>query len=73
MGVELTTACGAIPPGTGEGSAKIVANAIESAEFICRHVVDEPTAAAKFLRMKLGPLLILVVGLPGSASLKMAS
>jgi ethanolamine utilization protein EutJ len=70
LGVELTTACGAIPPGTGEGSAKIVANAIESAEFICRHVVDEPTAAAKFLRMKTGTVVDIGGGTTGVSIFK---
>ncbi len=65
LGVELTTAAGAIPPGTGRGSAKIVANVIESAGFICRKVVDEPTAAAKFLRLKTGTVVDIGGGTTG--------
>lgn len=65
LGVELTTACGAIPPGTGEGAAKIVANVIESAELQCKHVVDEPTAAAKFLNLKTGTVVDIGGGTTG--------
>lgn len=65
LGVSLTTACGAIPPGTGKGSAKIVANVLESAGFECRHVVDEPTAAAKFLRLQEGTVVDIGGGTTG--------
>lgn len=65
LGLTLTTACGAVPPGTGEGSAKIVANVIESAGFICRKVVDEPTAAAKFLKIKTGTVVDIGGGTTG--------
>ena len=65
LGVELTTACGAIPPGTGDSAAKIVSNVIESAELECRNVVDEPTAAAEFLRMKTGTVVDIGGGTTG--------
>ena len=52
IGVELTTAAGAIPPKTGEKSSKVVANVIEEAGFTCTNVVDEPTAAATFLKTR---------------------
>ncbi|GHP14278.1 ethanolamine utilization protein EutJ [Lentilactobacillus fungorum] len=65
LGVELTTACGAIPPGTGDSSAKIVANVIEAAELTCKHVVDEPTAAAKFLNLKTGTVVDIGGGTTG--------
>lgn len=70
LGVTLTTACGAIPPKTGDGSAKIVGNVIESAGFICRHVVDEPTAAARFLRMKTGTVVDIGGGTTGISVFK---
>lgn len=70
LGVELTTACGAIPPQTGEGAAKIVQNVIESAEFICNAVVDEPTAAAKFLNMKDGTVVDIGGGTTGISIFK---
>ncbi len=65
LGVELTTACGAIPPGTGDSAAKIVSNVIESAELECRNVVDEPTAAAAFLQMKTGTVVDIGGGTTG--------
>ena len=65
LGVELTTACGAIPPGTGDSAAKIVSNVIEAAEFECRNVVDEPTAAAEFLQMKTGTVVDIGGGTTG--------
>ena len=57
IGVELTTAAGAIPPKTGEKSSKVVANVIEEAGFTCTNVVDEPTAAATFLKIKNGTVV----------------
>lgn len=65
LGVTLTTACGAVPPGTGHGSAKIVTNVIESAEFECREIVDEPTAAAQFLHMQDGTVVDIGGGTTG--------
>ncbi|MFC6259562.1 ethanolamine utilization protein EutJ [Levilactobacillus fujinensis] len=70
LGVTLTSACGAIPPGTGAGSAKIVANVIESAGFICREVVDEPTAAARFLQVKTGTVVDIGGGTTGVSVFK---
>ena len=57
IGVELTTAAGAIPPKTGEKSSKVVANVIEEVGFTCTNVVDEPTAAATFLKIKNGTVV----------------
>ena len=65
LGVPLTTACGAIPPKTGEGSAKIVKNVIEADGFICPAIVDEPTAAAKFLQMQDGTVVDIGGGTTG--------
>lgn len=70
LGTTLTTACGAIPPGTGEGSAKIVANVIESVGLTCRAVVDEPTAAARFLRLKEGTVVDIGGGTTGISVFK---
>lgn len=70
LGQPLTTACGAIPPGTGDGSAKIVSNVIESAGFECRAVVDEPTAAAKFLHLKDGTVVDIGGGTTGISIFK---
>lgn len=70
IGTQLTTACGAIPPGTGAGSAKIVSNVIESAGFICRAVVDEPTAAARFLQIQSGTVVDIGGGTTGVSIFK---
>lgn len=70
LGVELKTACGAVPPGTGEGSSRIVTNVIEAAEFICQRVVDEPTAAAKFLRLQTGTVVDIGGGTTGISTFK---
>lgn len=65
LGVELKTAAGAIPPKTGEKSSKVVANVIEEAGFICTAVVDEPTAAATFLKIKNGTVVDIGGGTTG--------
>ena len=65
IGVELTTAAGAIPPKTGEKSSKVVANVIEEAGFTCTNVVDEPTAAATFLKIKNGTVVDIGGGTTG--------
>lgn len=70
LGVELTTAAGAIPPKTGEKSSKVVANVIEDAGFICTNVVDEPTAAATFLNMKNGTVVDIGGGTTGISIFK---
>lgn len=62
---ELTTAVGAIPPETGEKSSKVVANVINEAGFTCTGVVDEPTAAAKFLEIKTGTVVDIGGGTTG--------
>lgn len=62
---ELTTACGAIPPGTGEGSAKIVSNVIEAAGMECTKIVDEPTAAGQFLHINEGTVVDIGGGTTG--------
>lgn len=70
LGARLTTACGAIPPGTGAGSAKIVSNVIESAGFVCRSVIDEPTAAAYFLQVQNGTVVDIGGGTTGVSVFK---
>ncbi|QLL69139.1 ethanolamine utilization protein EutJ [Lactobacillus sp. 3B(2020)] len=65
IGQELTTATGAIPPNTGQKSTKVVSNVIEEAGFECTGVVDEPTAAAKFLQIKNGTVVDIGGGTTG--------
>lgn len=67
---NLVTACGAIPPETGNSSAKIVSNVIEAAEFECTHIVDEPTAAGKFLHVGDGTVVDVGGGTTGLSIFK---
>ncbi|MBC8743583.1 ethanolamine utilization protein EutJ [Lactobacillus sp. Marseille-P7033] len=70
LGCELKTACGAIPPKTGEKSAKVVANVIEETGMICTGIEDEPTAAAKFLRLVNGTVVDIGGGTTGISVFK---
>ncbi len=70
LGTTLTTACGAIPPKTGDGGKKVVANVIEAAELECLSVVDEPTAAAKFLHISSGTVVDIGGGTTGISIFK---
>lgn len=65
LGRELLTACGAIPPKTGEKSAKVVANVIEETGMQCVAIEDEPTAAAKFLNIETGTVVDIGGGTTG--------
>ncbi|MFC6169927.1 ethanolamine utilization protein EutJ [Loigolactobacillus jiayinensis] len=70
LGQTLTSACGAIPPGTGENSANVVANVIEATEMEAKEIVDEPTAAAKFLRLTTGTVVDIGGGTTGISVFK---
>lgn len=70
LGRKLTTACGAIPPGTGESSARIVANVIEATGMDCFQVVDEPTAAGLFLEVEDGTVIDIGGGTTGLSIFK---
>lgn len=65
LGCELKTACGAIPPKTGDKSAKVVANVIEETGMLCTGIEDEPTAAAKFLHLTDGTVVDIGGGTTG--------
>ena len=49
LGVELTKAACAIPPGVVDGSVKAIVNVVEGSGFEVTKVIDEPTAAATVL------------------------
>ena len=49
LGIEITEAYTAIPPGVEQGSVKAIVNVIESAGIDILKVVDEPTAASYVL------------------------
>ncbi|MBT0132912.1 ethanolamine utilization protein EutJ [Listeria seeligeri] len=57
LGITLTHASGAIPPGTVGNNKKVVANVIESAGMEALYTIDEPTAAAAVLDLKDGAVV----------------
>ena len=66
----LLLAGGAIPPGVGEGSSKVVKNVLESAGFEVIVLTDEPSAAALLLEMETGAVVDIGGGTTGVAVLK---
>lgn len=67
---ELVYAACAIPPGIDPRSVKSISNVVESADFVVTNIVDEPTAAAKSLRIKDGAIVDLGGGTTGISLLK---
>lgn len=72
LGVELVSASGAIPPGTGENAEKVVANVINDEGFIAKAIIDEPTAAARFLQLEEGSVVDIGGGTTGISNFKKA-
>lgn len=70
LGVELTKASCAIPPGILEGNVRCIANVVESAGFEVTNVVDEPTAAASVLDIKDGAVVDVGGGTTGISILE---
>lgn len=72
LGVDLTNAnaATAIPPGILEGNTKIIANVVDSADFIVTNVVDEPTAAATVLGITEGAVVDVGGGTTGISVIK---
>ena len=70
LGVSLTHAATAIPPGTIGGNLKAIANVVESAEMEVVKVVDEPTAAAAVLGITDGAVVDVGGGTTGISILK---
>lgn len=67
---ELVYAACAIPPGIDPRSVKSISNVVESADFVVTNIVDEPTAAAKTLKIKDGAIVDLGGGTTGISLLK---
>lgn len=67
---ELVYAACAIPPGIDPRSVKSISNVVESAEFVVTNIVDEPTAAAKALKIMDGAIVDLGGGTTGISLLK---
>lgn len=57
IGTELRTAATAIPPGISAGNVKVITNVVEAAGFTVIHVIDEPEAAAKVLKVNNGAVV----------------
>lgn len=57
LGVELTEAATAVPPGTLGNDYKVVSNVLESAGLTVTTVVDEPSAAACLLNLDKGAVI----------------
>lgn len=70
LGIEITEGFTAIPPGVEEGSVKAISNVIESADIAVIKVIDEPTAAAKVLKITDGAVVDVGGGTTGISILK---
>ncbi|MFT9498110.1 ethanolamine utilization protein EutJ [Anaerosolibacter sp.] len=70
LGVRLTHAATAVPPGTIGGNAKAIANVVESSDMEVINVVDEPTAAAAVLGVTDGAVVDVGGGTTGISILK---
>lgn len=57
LGVELTKAATAIPPGILEGNVRCIANCVEGADLEVTKVIDEPTAASTVLNITDGAVV----------------
>ncbi|MCR5526194.1 MAG: ethanolamine utilization protein EutJ [Lachnospiraceae bacterium] len=65
LGIELTEAAGAIPPGTYGNNKRAVQNVIESADMECTAIVDEPEAAAYAMKIRDGAVVDIGGGTTG--------
>lgn len=70
LGMELTEAATAIPPGILSGNVKVITNVVEAAGFIVTKVVDEPVAAARVLNIQDGAVVDIGGGTTGISVLK---
>ncbi|RKD32758.1 ethanolamine utilization protein EutJ [Thermohalobacter berrensis] len=70
LGVNLEYSATAVPPGTIDGNAKVIANVIEAAEMEVIKIIDEPTAAAKVLGIMDGVVVDVGGGTTGISILK---
>ena len=70
LGVSLTRAACAIPPGIMDGNTKAIGNVVEAADFRLTQIVDEPTAAASVLGIRDGAVVDVGGGTTGISILK---
>ena len=70
LGLQLTEAATAIPPGIAAGDTKVITNVVEAAGFEVTQVLDEPTAAALVLGIQEGAVVDVGGGTTGISILK---
>lgn len=70
LGIQLTKAATAIPPGITEGNTKVIANVVESADLEVTNVIDEPTAASTVLGIRDGAVVDVGGGTTGISIIK---
>ena len=70
LGVELTKAATAIPPGIIEGNVRCIANCVTGADFEVTNIIDEPTAAAAVLGIRDGAVVDVGGGTTGISILR---
>ena len=70
LGVELTQAATAIPPGILEGNTRCIVNCVEGADLSVIKVMDEPTAAATVLYIHEGAVVDIGGGTTGKVGKK---
>jgi len=70
LGISLTKAAGAVPPGTIGKNKSVVKNVIESADMEVENIVDEPTAASRLLNIRNGVVVDVGGGTTGISTFK---
>lgn len=70
LGVELTKAAIAVPPGTSKGDTKTHVNVVEACEFEVTNIVEEPTAANAVLDIANGVIVDIGGGTTGLSIVK---
>jgi ethanolamine utilization protein EutJ len=70
LGFGLTTAATTYPPGVPSGEVRATIHVVEAAGFICKHTVDEPTAANAVLQVTDGAVVDVGGGTTGIAIFK---
>lgn len=65
LGRELNFSSTAVPPGTFNKNREIFSNVLEAAEFEVLNIIEEPTAAARFLNIANGHIVDLGGGTTG--------
>lgn len=70
LGVSLTKAAIAVPPGTSKGDTKTHVNVVEACELEVTHIVEEPTAANEVLDIANGVIVDIGGGTTGLSVIK---